>query len=207
MLHVVVHRRFLGRDEARAHVHALGAQRERRDERAAVGHTARGDERDIELLRGARQQDEVRDIVLAGMTAALEAIHADGVAADLLGLERVPHRCALVNDLDAMLLERGQILLGIVAGRLDDLHAAFDDRADVAWIIRWCDRRQERQVHAERLVRHRAAACDLLREQLGRPLGEARDDAQASRVGDGRRQLRQPDEVHTALDNGMANSE
>jgi hypothetical protein len=49
VLHVLVHGRFLGRDEARAHVDAFGAQRQCGDQAAAVGHAARGDEGDLQL--------------------------------------------------------------------------------------------------------------------------------------------------------------
>jgi hypothetical protein len=49
---------FLGRHEARAHVHAVGAERQGGDQRAAVGHAARGDEGDLQLLaaRGSRMK-------------------------------------------------------------------------------------------------------------------------------------------------------
>ena len=40
-------------------------ERQRGDQRSAVGHAARGDERDRQLLGRARQQDEVRHVVLA----------------------------------------------------------------------------------------------------------------------------------------------
>jgi len=36
---------------------------------------------DGQLVGGARQQDEVRDVILAGVAAALEAVDADRVAA------------------------------------------------------------------------------------------------------------------------------
>ncbi|MFK4665273.1 hypothetical protein ABIF76_006127 [Bradyrhizobium ottawaense] len=52
-----------------------------------VRHAAGGDEGDLQFLRRARQQDHVGNVVLAGMTAALEAVDADGIAADPLGLE------------------------------------------------------------------------------------------------------------------------
>ena len=131
LLHVLMHRRFLGGDEARAHVHAGGAHRQRGDETARIRHAARGDERNLQFLRRARQQDHVRHVVLAGMTAALEAIDADGVAADLFRLQRVPDRGAFVDHLDAGCLQRRHVLLGTAAGGLDDLDAAFPDRGDI----------------------------------------------------------------------------
>jgi hypothetical protein len=59
VLHVLVDRGFLGGDEAGAHVHAVGAHGQGGDQLRAVGHAAGGDERDLQLLGGARQQDEV----------------------------------------------------------------------------------------------------------------------------------------------------
>ena len=40
LLHLFVNRGFLGCDEARTHVHAFGAERQRRNEAAAIRHTA-----------------------------------------------------------------------------------------------------------------------------------------------------------------------
>jgi hypothetical protein len=85
------------------------------DQRAAVGHAARGDERDLELLGRARQQDEVGHVVLAGMAAAFEAVDADGVAADRFGLQRMAHRGAFVDHLDARLaLSAGSHFCGLL---------------------------------------------------------------------------------------------
>ena len=199
-LHVFVHRRFLRGDETRAHVHAFGAECERRDETAPVGHPAGSDERNLQRLGRQRQQDEVRHVVFARMTSALEAVDAHGVTADLFGLERVPHRRALVNDLDAVLLQHRQVLLGTAARGLDDAHAAFDDGLDEFGVRRVGERRQERQVHPERLVGHFVAALDRRCELLGRAQRQGRDHAEAARVGNGRREFGQTDEMHAALD-------
>ena len=131
LLDVLVDRRFLGGDEARAHVHAGGAHRQRRDQAARIRHAAGGHERNLQFLCRARQQDHVRDVVLAGMAAAFETVDADGVAADLLGLQRMPHRGAFVDHLDAGRLQRRHVLLGAAAGGLHGLDAAFPDRGDV----------------------------------------------------------------------------
>ncbi|MNT10746.1 hypothetical protein D3C72_1455910 [compost metagenome] len=207
LLHVGVHRRFLGGDEARAHVHALGAQRERSHEAAAIGHAARGDERDLQFFCRARQQDHVGHVVLAGVAAALEAVDAHGVAADALGLERVAHRGALVDHLDARGLQRRHVGLGAAARGFHGLDAAFDDGRDVLGVRRRGKGRQEGEVHAEGLVGHLVAARDLAGQQLGRLLREARDDPQAAGVGDGRGQLGKADVVHAALDDGVADAE
>jgi hypothetical protein len=206
-LDVLVHRRLLRGDEARAHVHAFGAQRQRRHQRAAVGHAARGDEGNLQLLGRARQQDEVGHIVLARVAAALEAVDADRVAADRLGLERVAHRGALVDHLDAGLVQHRHPLLRVVAGGLHGLHAAVDDRLDVAGVVGRADRGQEGQVHAEGLVGHLAAAADLVGQQFRRALREAGDQTQAAGIRHGSGEFGEADKVHAALDDGMLDAE
>jgi len=47
-----------GAHEARAHVDALGAERERCDEAAAVAKATGGDQRDLDLVGGHRNQDQ-----------------------------------------------------------------------------------------------------------------------------------------------------
>ena len=200
-------RRLFGGDEAGAHVHAVGAERERSDEAPRISHAAGGDERDFQLIGGARQQDHVGDVVLTGMAAALEAVDADRVAADPLGLERMAHRGAFVDDLDAVRLERRHVLLGAPSRSLDDLDPAFDDRGDVFRIGRRGERRQEGEVHAERLVGHVVTARDLLGEKLRRLLRQAGDDAETAGVGHRGGEFGAPDEVHAALDDRMADAE
>ena len=68
----------------------------------------------------------------------------------------------------------GSHFCGLLPGGLDHLDAAFDDGLDVARIVRRRDGRQEGQVDAEGLVGHLAAAGDLLGQQLGRLLRQAR---------------------------------
>ena len=79
-LDVLVHRRLFRGDEARPHVDAVGAERERGDERPSIRHATRGNERNPQLFGGARQQDEIRHVVFARMATALEAVDAHSVA-------------------------------------------------------------------------------------------------------------------------------
>ena len=58
------------------------------------------------------------------MTAALEAVDADGVAADLLGLEGMANRRAFVNHLDAGFLQRRQQFGGTLRQTGDDAESA-----------------------------------------------------------------------------------
>ena len=61
------------------------------------------------------------------------------------------------------------------------------------------DRRQDREVHAERLIGHGAAARDLLPQILGCRLRECREDAEPARVGDCRGEFGRADPLHAAL--------
>ena len=101
----------------------------------------------------------------------------------VLGLQRMAHRGAFVDHLDAGVLQRRHVLLRAAAGGLDDLDAALDDRArcipDRAARVK---RRQEGEVHAERLVGHLAAARDFLGQQFRRLLGQAGDDAEPAGI-------------------------
>ncbi len=112
-----------------------------------------------------------------------------------------------MDHLDAVLLEDRQPFRGVVARSLDDLDPARDDRRDETGIVRRGHRRQEGQVHPERLIGHLPAAGDLLRQVLGRALGQDGDDAEAAGVGDRRRHLGIAHHVHAALDDRMLDPE
>ena len=105
------------------------------------------------------------------MTAALEAVDRDGVAANALRLQGMANGGALVNDLDSRILEPRQMVLGIAAGGLDDRHASVDDGVDIARIVRRLDYRQDGEVDAERLVGHVVATGDLVGQIGWRLLG------------------------------------
>ena len=207
LLHVLVHRRFLGGDEAGAHVHPLRAHRQAGDKAAPVGHAAAGDEGNVQLVRRAREQDEVRHIILARMAAAFETVDAHRIAADLLRLEAVAHRGALVDHLDPGVLQRRQQIDRVAPRRLDHLHPAVDDRLDQPGIVGRGQGRQDGEVHAEGLVGHVLAARDLVGELFGRALRQAGDDPEPARIGDGGGHLGKADIVHPALDDGVLDPE
>jgi hypothetical protein len=158
--------------EARAHVDALGAQRQRRRHAAPVGDAARGDDRNAQLARRDGQQHEAGHVVLARMARALEAVDRHRVDAIAFGRQRMAHRGALVHDLHVVALQRLDEVLRAVARGLDDLDAAVDDGLHVLGVRRRLHRRQDGEVHAEGLVRHRAGARDLVAQVVGRGLGE-----------------------------------
>ena len=159
------------------------------------------------LSAARRDQDQARDVVLARMAGAFEAVDGDRVDADALRLERMAHRGAFVDDLDAVLLELGDVLLRVVARGLDDLDAAVDDRLTVFGIGRRLERRQDGQVDAEGLVGHVAAARDLLGELFRRRLGQRGDEAERAGIGHGRHQLGAAHPLHAALHDRVLDAE
>src|SRR4029078_12046541 len=116
-----------GSHEARAHVDALGAERQRRDEAAAVAEAAGGDHRNLDLVAGGRDQNQAGRVVLAGMAGALKAVDRDRIDAHSFRRQAVTDTGAFVDDLDAVLLELGNMFLRLVARGLHDLDAGLDD--------------------------------------------------------------------------------
>ena len=169
--------RFFGRDETRAHVHTLRAHGERCDQRTTVCLTARRHEWNVQLIRSAREQDHVRDIIFTWVTTALKAINRDGITANILRLQRVAHRRTLVDDFNPCILEIWQHFRWVTASRLDDFNTAIDHSFHDCWIIWWIKGRQERDVHAKWLVCHVAAFRDLIREICRGLLGQTCNDA------------------------------
>ena len=112
-----------------------------------------------------------------------------------------------MDHLEARLLERRQPLLWVVASRLHGLDAAVDDGADVAGVVGRAHGRQEGEVHAERLVRHLAAARDFPGEVLRRALGQAGDDAEPTGLRNRGGHLGEADKMHAALDDRMLDAE
>ena len=131
LLDIVVRRRLLRGNKARAHVDAVGAERQRGDKASPIRHAARSHKRDLQLLRDSRQQDHIGNVVFARMAAALEPVDADRIAPDPLGGQRMTHRGAFVNDLDPVRLQGRDVLRRVAARGFDDPHAAFDDCVDV----------------------------------------------------------------------------
>ena len=111
------------------------------------------------------------------MPAAFEAIHTNRITANRLGLQRVAHRGAFVDHLDPRLFEHWQPFRRVVARCFHCLHAALDQHADIARIVRCFHHRQKGEIDTKRLVRHVAAFFDFPRQVFGRALGEAGDDA------------------------------
>ena len=88
LLHELMDRAFLGAHEARAHVDALGAERQCGDQAAAVAETAGGDHRNLDLVGGGRDQDQAGRVVLAGMAGAFKAVDRERIDAHPLRRQR-----------------------------------------------------------------------------------------------------------------------
>jgi hypothetical protein len=110
---------------------------------------------------------------------------------------------AFMHDHDAVLLELGDVFLRLVAGGLDDLDAALDDRLAIFGIRRRLDRGQDGQVDAKRLVGEAATTRDFLRQIFGRRLRQRGDEAERAGIGHCRDQLSPADPLHAALDDRM----
>ena len=87
------------------------------------------------------------------MSATFEAVYRDRIAANILRLERVTHRRALVNHLNTRFFERRHYLRRITAGGFNHGDATFDNRFHIAGIVGRVDRGQEREIYTDRLVR------------------------------------------------------
>eukprot|EP00982_Pelagococcus_subviridis_P014197 31312-Pelagococcus_subviridis.AAC.13 len=119
----------------------------------------------------------VPDVVLAGVPRALEPVHAYAVRAEPLGGQRVFDRDALVYHEYSVFFEERDPLRRVPPRGLHDRHLLLHDHARVRAVVRRRERRQERQVHRERLRRERADASDLSAQILRRFLRERRDRA------------------------------
>ena len=118
LLHVLVHRRLLRRDEARAHVHAVGAHAPARPPgcaRRPCRRRRRTESSSSSAARGSRMKFGMSSS--PGWPPHSKPSTEHRVAADRLGLQRVAHGGALVDHLDAGVLERGQYSCGVVARR------------------------------------------------------------------------------------------
>jgi len=156
-----VYRRLDRCQEPGAHVDAVGTQRQRGHESSCVAEAARGDHRDRDLVRRGGDEHQAGNVVLTWMTGAFEPVDADAVHAQSLRLDGVPDAGALVQDLDPGGPERGQVFGRVESGGLHHRDTGLDDRRPVLRVRRRVDRRQDRQVHAERFVRHVPAPPDL----------------------------------------------
>lgn len=196
-------RRFNGSAEARSHIDAVRAQRQRRGKPAPVAKATAGDHGNRQLVGSGGDQDQAWNIILARMPGTLKPVDRNRVHAHPLRRQGVTHRRAFMDDDDAMRLEMVDMLLRLVPGGLHDLHAAIDDRLAIFGIGRRVDRRQDGEVHPKRLVGHRAATVDFAAQIVGRWLGQRGQYTKAACIGDCGGQFCPANPHHPALDDRM----
>src|SRR5699024_2081082 len=205
LLYVFVHRCFFCRDKARPHIYAFSPECQRGHQAACIGHASGSNKWYGKFFGGTWQENEIGHIVLTRMSCAFETVNAHRVATDPLGLARVTHRSAFMNDLDAVVLQLWQPFLRIVARSLDDFHTPFDNRIDITWIIGFGDSRQKGQVHTEGFVGQFVTTRNFLGQHFRSFLGQCRDDTESAGVGDSRSQISKTDMMHPPLDDGIPN--
>ena len=132
-----------------------------------VCETARGYEGGLEALPRPGQEDEIRNVTLAHVPGAFEAVNGEEVDAEVYGALRVPDRGAFVQDGAAggfQLLYDGA---GGVASCFDDGDAGVYDGLGVAVVVGWDEGGEQGQIYAEGAVGHGFAALDLGEEVGG----------------------------------------
>mmetsp|Transcript_22189 Transcript_22189/g.44509 ORF Transcript_22189/g.44509 Transcript_22189/m.44509 type:complete len:339 (-) Transcript_22189:176-1192(-) len=171
LLDVVMDRCLLSGHEPGSHVETLGTESQGSSELRAVRASAGGNKGNLELALCLSEQYPVSYVVLPGMASALESIHRDHVSPKPLGCEGVLDGHALVDDVAAILLEEPYEFLWVATGCFNDFHSLLDDDFCIRFVVRRNKSRQEGDIHAEWLVRQRAALADLLSKGLGVRLG------------------------------------
>ena len=141
--------RFKRAHEASPHIDTSGAESEGSSKALAVSEAAAGDEGDGEALTRAAQQDEVRDVALADVAGAFEAVDGEEVDAQFGGGLRVSNRRAFVEDGAVGGFEELDYGTRAVARGFDDFDAFGDDGAGVGGVVRRVEAGEEGEVYAE----------------------------------------------------------
>lgn len=126
---------------------------------------------------------------MADLPSTFKAVNAQEIYAKLDSRLGMPDGGALVQHDNASLLEKGNDGAGRVASSLDNLDAFLDDDPGIASIVGRNKSRQQGDVDGERTRGQLPAFPDLLTEALGVGKDQSGNDAQATGVGHGARQL------------------
>ena len=172
LLDILMDRRLDRAHEPRPHVDPLGPKRQRRRQPLPIRKTTACNKRHLQTLPRAREQDEVRDVALADVARALEAVDGEEVDAEFDRGDGVPDGGALVQDGAAGGFEHLDDRTGAVAGGLDDLDAFVDHDLGVFGVGRGVHGGEEGDVDAEGGGRHALAFADFEAEVLWGRLGE-----------------------------------
>ena len=169
---------------ARAHLHALGPEREGGRHRDAVGDAAGGDEGHVELVGQEGQQYRRRNLALALESGAFDALDDETVDAGIDRFLRRVERGDDVEDLDPGGLEDRRVRHGRTRRRRDEGDAHLDEHVGDGRVLDVGDR----QVHAERSVGHVPHPLDVLAgdvdaHRAGNEADAARPDHRGHEVG------------------------
>jgi len=187
--------------ESCAHVDALGAQGQRGSQTLSVCESARGDERNSEGLACARKEDEVRDVALANVSRALEAVDAEEVHAELDGALRVSDGRALVQDCGSDSLELLDNWARAVSCRLHNPDALIDDNLCVCAIVRWDHCWEESDVDTEWVLGEGLRLANLLTEVFRCWLCEGSEETETAGIGNSGGHFSVANPLHATLDN------
>ena len=196
----VGHGALVHREEARAHLHALGAECERGGDAAAVGDSACADDGDRHRVSHRRQERHRGEF--PHMATRFGALRHDGVGAEALHADREGGRCDDGDDLDARSLPHLHIVRRAAGTRGDHVDLQVDEQLRELGSI---------GVH-EHHVRAKRLRCDLARgfHLVAHPIerrAAAGDDAKAARFADRARKARVRDARHGTLNDRHLNAQ
>ena len=172
-LDVMMNGRLDRTHEPRPHIDPLRPQRQRRRHPLPVREPARRNERRprFQALPRPRQQYEVRNVALAHVPGALEAVDGEEIDAEVHGALRVPDRGAFVQHGAAGGFELADHGAGAVAGCFDDCDAGVYDCLGVGGVVGGDEGGEEGEVDAEGVGGEGLAALDFGAEGGGGGLG------------------------------------
>src|SRR5437016_4395915 len=194
--------RGLGRgDETSADDRALGSERERRDDAAAVDDAARGDHRDLHRIDDLRHERERPDP--ARVPACPGALRRDDGGPGRLGPYRMLHLPGHHHDRDAVSVHLRHVRLRDRKAGDEDLDALVVEDRQVGHDHL---RQRREQVDGERLLRQRLRLPDLLPQVVGREVRRAHHP-EAAGVRDGRHERRHRHAAHAGEDHRDVDAE
>ena len=187
---------LLACQQAGAHLHTAGTQRQRSRQLTAIGNAACSDDRHADCVHHLWHQCHGGH--LAHMATALSTLSDDGVDAQRLQMPCQHGSRHHRDHLDASSFPHGNVLSRVACAGGD--HGNLFLHHDLGKLI--CLRVHEHDVHAKGLVGQFTAAADVLAQGIG--IHAARtDDAQRTGVGAGGGKLAGGDVGHATLNDGV----
>ena len=187
---------LLAHQQAGAHLHAAGTQRQGCCQLTAIGNAARRNDGQIHCVHHLRHQRHGGH--LAHMAAALGPFGDHGIDAQLLQMLCQHSGSHHGDHLDARRFPHGNIFARVACAGGDHLHAFFHN--DLGKLV--CLRVHQHDVHAKGLVSELFAPADIFAQGVG--IHAARtDDAQCTCIGAGCGKLTGGNVCHAALDDGV----